>query len=215
MKLTKFVHSCVLVETDSKAVLFDPGIFSWNSGVVQVDTLPNLDTIFVSHKHPDHLAEPFVRALVKRFPDVQWVAPADAHADLQGFGVKNVSDQSGNTYQVVTTDHAPVEPFGVQVQDMIVHWNNTVTSPGDTHALSETKDVLLLPVQAPWGTTIAAIELAVKLKPKFVLPIHDWMWNDDWRANCYDRFQKIFGDKGITFLPAVDGRPIEISIIQK
>jgi L-ascorbate metabolism protein UlaG (beta-lactamase superfamily) len=66
MRLTKFVHSCVLVEDNEKSILFDPGIFSWKSGLVDVAKLPQLDTIAISHRHPDHFAEPFVDALALR-----------------------------------------------------------------------------------------------------------------------------------------------------
>lgn len=212
MRLTKFVHSCVLVETGEQNVLFDPGIFSWNSGLIDVSTLPKLDAVVVSHRHPDHCGEPFIKALVQQFPDVSWFAPADAHALLKQYGAQNVTNQSSNSLSVEEIDHAPVKPFAQQVRNLVSHWNNLVTHPGDTHDFSETKDVLLLPVQAPWGTTIKATQLALDLKPKYILPIHDWMWNDDWRQVCYDRFQQLFTEAGITFLRPVDGQPIEVEL---
>jgi L-ascorbate metabolism protein UlaG (beta-lactamase superfamily) len=100
----------------------------------------------------------------------------------------------------------------VQVQNLTVHWNNKVTNPGDSHDFTMTKDVLLLPVQAPWGTTIRAIELVSQLKPKFVLPIHDWMWNEQWRQTCYDRFEQIIDRENTTFLRPTDGQTIEINL---
>lgn len=212
MKLTKFVHSCILVEHDDEAVLFDPGIFSWNSGVVDVNSLPSLNVIVVSHKHQDHCFEPFIKALVHKFPEVQWVAPSDAHQDLVSWGVKNVTNQSFGDLEVTEVDHAPVEPFGVQVRDLISHWKGLVTDPGDTHDISETKDVLLLPIQAPWGTTIRAIELVNELSPKYIVPIHDWMWNDEWRENVYKRFEDIFADTKSKFLRPLDGQTLEINL---
>ncbi len=212
MKLTKFVHSCVLVEHTNEAVLFDPGIFSWNSGVVNVDSLPNLDYVVVSHKHTDHCHEPFVRTLVQKFPEAQWVSPLDAHDDLKSWGVSKVTNQSVNGLDVTEVDHALVEPFGMQVRDLVTQYMGLVTHPGDTHNFTETKDILLLPVQAPWGTTIRAIELGRQLKPKYILPIHDWMWNDDWRENVYARFESLFAESETTFLRPVDGQPIEVSL---
>ena len=212
MQLTKFVHSCVLIEHEGKTVLFDPGIFSWNSGLIDLSQFPQLDTIVVSHKHPDHCAEVFVRALVERFPDARWFAPSDAHEDLSAWGVRAMSSQSQEGIDIIEIDHAPVEPFSNQVGNLITHWNGLVTQPGDTHELDITKDVLFLPIQAPWGTTIRALKLALELKPRFVLPIHDWMWRDEWREMSYDRCENAFKDSGIVFLRPVNGQVIEVNL---
>ncbi|RTK94957.1 MBL fold metallo-hydrolase [Candidatus Saccharibacteria bacterium] len=120
MKITKFVHSCVLIEHEDKAVLIDPGIFSWQSGLVAVESLPKLDTVVVTHMHPDHMGEPFIKALVGVQPDVEWLAPADAHEALRGYGAINVSDQSTADIDVTTVDHAKVVPFGTACKDLIV-----------------------------------------------------------------------------------------------
>lgn len=210
MKITKFVHSCVLVEDDDKAVLFDPGIFSWNSGVVDIDELPTLESLVITHMHPDHMGEPFVKGLLRKQPDLLCIAPDDAHDQLKQWGAKRVQSSGTELCKIEVSEHAPVEPFGVQVKNLQAHWGDLVTHPGDTHELSNTCQVLLLPVQAPWGTTIRAIELADKLRPKYVVPIHDWMWNDQWRQMCYDRFEQIFHDMGIGFLRPTDGEPIEL-----
>ncbi len=210
MKITKLVHSCVLIEDGDKAVLFNPGVYSWNSGIIEVASFPKLDAVVVTHKHADHLGEDFVRAIVATQPEVQWVAPADAHEQLHGLGVKNVTDQSVGDLQVTTVNHAKVEPFGIQVQNLIVHWNGKVTDPGDTHDFHETHSLLMLPIQAPWGTTIRAFELGLELQPKFILPIHDWMWVEDWRELVYDGLERVFGPTSTKVLRPVNGQVMEI-----
>ena len=212
MKLTKFTHSCVLIQHQATSVLFDPGIFSWNSGLVDVEALPQLDFIVVSHKHGDHMAEPFVRALILRFPDVQWIAPSDAHEDLKSWGVTNITNQSTGPIDVMEVDHAPVEPFGVQVKNLVINWKGGVTFPGDSLDIDASQPVLLLPIQAPWGTTVHALKLADQLKPKYVLPVHDWMWNEAWRQDCYNRFDAVLSPTGTTFLRPKDGEVIEITV---
>ncbi len=212
MKITKLVHSCVLIEEAGKVILIDPGIFSWNSGIIEVSKFPKLDAVIVTHKHADHLGEPFVKAIVELQPDVRWLAPADAFDDLKSLGVINVSDQSTDVVEVKTVDHAKVVPFGVQVQNLIVNIFGKVTGPGDTHDFNETKDVLLLPVQAPWGTTIRAFELGLELKPKYIIPIHDWMWNDEWRNHVYNRLEDVFKNTDTRIIRPVDGESIEIEV---
>lgn len=212
MKLTKFVHSCVLAEHNGKTVLFDPGIFSWNSGLIDIAKLPSLNTIIVSHKHADHCAEPFVRVLAKANPTAQWFAPQDIHETLKSWGVKNVTDQSSATVEIIEGAHALVHPFAEQVSNLVSHWEDVVTHPGDTHDFGITKRVLLLPIQAPWGTTIRAIQLALELKPEYILPIHDWMWRDEWRENTYNRLEQLFADTDTKFLRPTDGQEIEVNL---
>ncbi len=212
MKITKLVHSCVLVESENGNVLFDPGIFSWNSGLVSVANLPQLDAVVVSHAHPDHCGEPFVRALAIKYPQVQWFAPLDAHETLKAWGVIHVSNTSLDNFQVEQGNHAPVEPFGKQVQNLQTNWDGVITHPGDTHDIKKTNPILFMPFQAPWGTTINAIEVVKKLQPKYVLPIHDWMWNDVWREDAYGRLEAIFKDGPTQFLRPTDGVSIKVDL---
>ena len=228
IKITKLVHSCVLVEKDGYATLFDPGMFSWQSGLVDISKLPDLNEVVVTHKHGDHMSEDFVRALVDRFSDVQWFAPSDAHQDLRSWGVKNVANgvagedsdslPGGQIHELVISegDHAPVEPFGVQVANIQAHWKGVLTHPGDTHQIHESKSILLLPVQAPWGSTVEAfrlpIELAKNNELKYIIPIHDWMWNDQWRNHVYGRLDAVFKDSGITVIHPENGRSVQIDL---
>jgi len=213
MKLTKFVHSCVLVEDQGNGnILFDPGAFSWVSGLIDLAKFPKLDFIIVSHKHPDHFNEDFALQIIQTFPDASWIVPSDLVDEVKKLGVKNVSNMSSEKIELFEVEHAKVSPFGQPVKNIITNSFGKITHPGDTHQIIESKDMLFMPFQAPWGTTINAIELVLKLKPNFVLPIHDWMWNDQWRNTCYDRFQAIFDQEGIRFLRPTNGQSIEIEM---
>ncbi|MEX1059236.1 MAG: MBL fold metallo-hydrolase, partial [Candidatus Saccharimonadales bacterium] len=68
MKITKFVHSCLLVESPQINVLIDPGNFTWASHLLQVDKLPALDFIIITHEHPDHYDQQGLIKLSNRFP---------------------------------------------------------------------------------------------------------------------------------------------------
>lgn len=213
MKITKFVHSCVLVEDIKNGnILYDPGTFSFASGIVKVEELPKLNYIVVSHKHPDHFSEEFASQLIDAFSDSSWIVPSDLKNEVELLGTKNVISESTQHIEVSEDNHAPVAPFGKPVKNITTHAFNKITHPGDTHQISETRDLLLVPFQAPWGTTIRAIEIVLELKPKYVMPIHDWMWNDQWRLTCYDRFEALFEPAGITFLRPTDGQSIEINL---
>jgi hypothetical protein len=56
------------------------------------------------------------------------------------------------------------------------------------------------------------MSLAFELKPRHVLPIHDWHWRDEARELMYDRFEEILGRQGITFYKLQTGQPVEIEV---
>lgn len=92
------------------------------------------------------------------------------------------------------------------------HYLNILSDPGDSHSFSETKSILALPITAPWGSSLSAVNLALKLRPRYIIPIHDWQWRDEVRESLYIRFEQIFNDAGITFYKPETGIPLEIEI---
>jgi L-ascorbate metabolism protein UlaG (beta-lactamase superfamily) len=78
------------------------------------------------------------------------------------------------------------------------------------HHFESTTDILALPIQAPWGATTDAVELALRLKPKIIIPIHDWMWKEGFRQAMYERLQEYFKQKGIDFKPLETGETIDV-----
>src|SRR4051812_25248372 len=68
MKITKFVHSCLLVESKEHTALIDPGVYSWQSGLLKFDDVKKIDQILITHEHPDHFHVPFIQAVLKKFP---------------------------------------------------------------------------------------------------------------------------------------------------
>jgi L-ascorbate metabolism protein UlaG (beta-lactamase superfamily) len=93
-----------------------------------------------------------------------------------------------------------------------VHYLDRLTHPGDSHSFAETKAILALPVQAPWGSTRNAVKLALQLKPKYIVPIHDWHWNDAAREQIYGRFERLLTPEGITFLKLKNSEPIILDV---
>ncbi len=212
MKLTKFVHACILVEDEEHTALFDPGQFSWESGLFNVDALDRLDRVIISHEHFDHFHLPFVKEIFSRFPDVTFVSTEQVVAQLHEQGITNASSTSDDLADVAPLEHASMAPLAPlpMSQNIRVHYKNKVTHPGDSLELTETKDVLFLPLAGPWEAAINAVRLAVSLKPKVVVPIHDWMWSEQWRNVMHDRMEAFFGEQGIRFIKAIDGEPVEI-----
>lgn len=212
MIVTKFGHSCILVEVKSedarRVALFDPGCWS----EVSLESLEQLDDIFISHGHPDHLDIEKLRLIVGKFPEARITAPTEVVESLRGAGFAGAGDVAPTGASFFISPHEGHEPFLLPPQEIGIHFMNIYSHPGDSHSFRETMPVLALPVQAPWGSTIAAVDLALELKPQFIVPIHDWHWKDEAREATYNQLEQLFAEQGITFLKPVDGVPMTISI---
>jgi L-ascorbate metabolism protein UlaG (beta-lactamase superfamily) len=208
-KITKFVHSCLLVETTDRVALFDPGAMSANS--VDVDKISSLDDIFITHIHQDHLDMDLLKKLVDKFPEVRITTTPEVVEKLVSENIKaSIEPPEGVSF--FDSPHENVEPLFPVPQEIGINYLDSLTDPGDSHSFNETKAILALPIQAPWGSTIKALNLALDLKPKFVLPIHDWHWREEAKTQMYNNFEKILGEEGITFYKLVDGEPVEIEV---
>ena len=213
VKITKFVHSCLLIEHEEKVVLCDPGQFSWESGVFDINALPQLDLIIVTHEHFDHMYVPFITALRAKFTNAPILTTPNAKQQLETAGVAKISIESHGLEKVFSVHkHASLDPLGAAPENIAVHVFDTVTVGGDRHDLEETKAVLALPATAPWGSLMGAASTLQRLKPQFVIPIHDWHWNETARLQAYDRLDTFAKENGITFLRPTDGQPIEVSL---
>lgn len=207
MKITKYVHSCLLVEDQGRVAVIDPGMFSVGSGVV--DALQRLDDIIITHEHPDHLDLNLFRHLVSRFPQAQIYSNPATAIKLRALGVSVFTqDQPGVDF--FACKHEPTEPLGKTPENTGVHYLGRLTHPGDGHHFTHTKDILALPLTAPWGTLTRAASLALELAPRYILPIHDWHWNTAARQQMYERLEAFFAEHGIRFIKMIDGRPVEL-----
>lgn len=210
MKITKFIHSCLLVEMPgpvNQTALFDPGVMS--EPAIDIDRLEFLDHIIISHNHADHMSIPLIQRLVSKFPDVHITATAEATEQLKAEGIEAVNIE---TFGIIFFDspHEDVSPMFPTPQQIGIHYLDLLTHPGDSHSFHETKAILALPVTAPWGSTIRAVQLALELKPKYIIPIHDWHWNDEAREQTYTGLENLFAERGITFLKPRTGEAIVI-----
>jgi L-ascorbate metabolism protein UlaG (beta-lactamase superfamily) len=212
MKITKFVHSCLLVEMPepvNRSVLFDPGAMS--AAELEKHDFQYLDDIVITHSHGDHFDLAAVQRLATQFPEVRITGPPDV---VQALSDKGITASSTPAEGMVNfpAPHEQIRPIfdADPPQQFPVHYLDMLTDPGDSHSFSETKQILALPMQAPWGSEVSAVRLGLTLKPKHILPIHDWHWSDDARQAEYERLEKTFAEQGITFHKLQTAVPVVI-----
>lgn len=213
MKLTKYVHSCVLVEDNSKSILFDPGEFSLASGLFDKVPIRKLDYLAITHDHFDHFSLNLVKKLVQAFPLVTIFTTPDLKKILAGEGIVKVSTESQEGVVISPLHHASMEPlmaYDKMSQNIAVHFNKLVSHPGDSVELDRSEKVLLMPLAGPWQAAVEGVAMADRLKPQIAVPIHDWMWNDSWRSTMYEMLDGHFKNTAIQFLPLEYGVAVEV-----
>jgi L-ascorbate metabolism protein UlaG (beta-lactamase superfamily) len=208
VKITKYVHACLLVETPERVALFDPGSMSVDA--LDVAQLKKLDDIFITHEHTDHFSLELVKKLVEKFSEARITSTPDVVTQLAKASIK-ATDRPPAGVSFFDSPHESVAPlFPRPPQEIGIHYQDALSHPGDSHSFTETKAILALPVQAPWGSTIKAVNLALELKPRHILPIHDWHWSDAARQQMYNTLESVFGKYGIIFHKLETGQPVDI-----
>jgi L-ascorbate metabolism protein UlaG (beta-lactamase superfamily) len=212
MKITKLGHSCLLVEMpepEARTALFDPGTLS----EVDVDSLQFLDDIIITHGHSDHFDLELVKQLAQKFPDVHITAPSDVVELLNKESIAATSAASQGL-EFFNSPHEGIRPLfdSDPPEELGVHYLGLLSHPGDSYSFQESKEILALPVQGPWGSTVEAVRLGLKLRPTYIIPVHDWHWSDEARAKVYRMLEQVFEQAGITFVEAVNGEPFVLDV---
>ncbi len=198
-RLTFLGHSTVLLEVDDLRILTDPvlregfGPVRRQTEAVLPELFADLDAVFISHGHHDHLDQPSLRRIPGK-PTVIVPRGFGKMAKTWDLGpVEEVEPGDRLTIDrvqlgIVQADHSGKrEPFGPEGPPIgvVVRGSRTVYFPGDTDLFAEMEklagmlDVALLPVGG-WGPTLGeghmdperAAQAAAILRPRLAVPIH-------------------------------------------
>lgn len=219
MRISKFIHSCLLVEDGDTRILIDPGKFSFLDGSVNADQFRDLDAILITHQHPDHVDDESLKTILANNADAPLLANAGVAEQLAKSGITAEAFESGTrtigsvSVEAIAAAHAEILN-AERPRNVAYVINQRLLHPGDSfdHSLDVCKgiDLLALPLMAPWNTELLVAEFALRIAPKAVIPIHDGYAKDFFLRSRYDNFQKYLAKHNIEFLPLAEpGATIE------
>jgi len=194
----RLTDSCLTVTTDNGTTLFDPGSFTYDSGVVDLESIGDVQRVLITHEHGDHVKPEFVRWLLDRGTDVtvhsnQAVADLLAVHDIE----VAVAGADGVTFEDVLHE---TTPLGTAPPNRAFTVDGVFTHPGDSYQPSTTGAVLGLPLITPWGSMFASMEFARRLAPGQAVPLHDFYVSDAGRQWIYGMAKKVLADADIEFV---------------
>ncbi len=208
MRLSKFLHSCVLLEGNGSSILFDPGKFSFIEGLVLPGSFRNLSAILLTHGHPDHLDIDALSAIIAANPAATIYGNGETLADLGKSHIKAILFETGSrqvgglNVQAIPAEHAPIlgSPAPQNTAFLV---DNLLLNPGDSFAPAldafRGTPALLLPVMAPWEKELEMMAFAERMKPQIVVPVHDGHAKSFFLHQRYATFKQEFERRGIRF----------------
>ena len=216
MKITKYNHSCLLVEDAGKRLLIDPGAWSFGEGLFAVEDVGAVDVILLTHEHRDHtdidILKQFVAvgdtAIVTH--DNLAVQLEDAGLVVQRIALSMPLELAGFTIRAYGADHGPLP---VSVPHNIAYViNGRLCHPGDSLRVEELEqiEILALPVGAPWMRAVDAVEMVERLNPKHVLPIHDSVFVPQLRTRVVEMLQTKLSSSSVTMHPLGDNGAVDL-----
>jgi L-ascorbate metabolism protein UlaG (beta-lactamase superfamily) len=178
--ITKLVHACLLVEVDDRRILLDPGIFTTRDERFELSMVEGVDRILITHEHADHVDAELVRAVVERSNEADVESTPSLCRILADEGIATVGEGTPR----FAAPHERI-PIGPGPQNTGFHVEGVLSHPGDSHSFAETMPILAMPFAAPWGSLVAGVDRTRLVKPRYVIPIHDWFLSEGGKDFMY------------------------------
>lgn len=219
MLVTKYLHSCLLVDNGTTRVLVDPGRFTFIEGQVTPDDFGEVDAIVVTHDHLDHV-DPGALAAVVRCTGAAVFGNRETAATLNECGVPVTVVRPGEhrigtmTVEAIRADHEPILDDHTPANTAYL-FDGTVLHCGDSlHPnlfAHQGVDLVAVPVTAPYLTERLVAGFVAELRPRAVLPVHDGFVKPFFRTLRYDTYRPYVEQLGITwFGPTEPGETIAV-----
>ena len=209
MRITKFGHSCVRLETGDHTIVLDPG------GFTEPEAVDGATAVLVTHEHPDHYSPDHLRRTDAPIYTIGAVAAKirDEAPDVaERVTVVEGQFDPGVPTRVVGEKHAVIHPemqrfdnsgYLLEVEDIkIFHPGDALTVP------EEEVDLLLLPVSAPWLKVSECIDFARDVGAQRSLAIHDKVYSETGLKMVDAHLSRMLGERAQTYVRLKPGQDL-------
>jgi L-ascorbate metabolism protein UlaG (beta-lactamase superfamily) len=104
MKITKYGHCCLLIETKGLSIMTDPGNYN-----ELPENLPHIDVVLLTHEHGDHLHFPHIKSILENSPQARIITHTDVSKILDTSGIVSEAIEGG---QSVMVGDVSIQSFG-------------------------------------------------------------------------------------------------------
>jgi L-ascorbate metabolism protein UlaG (beta-lactamase superfamily) len=175
MRVTKYEHAALLIESEGKALVVDPGVFT-----TPLPDVHHVVAIVLTHQHADHWTADHLDRILRTTGQIPIYAPADVAGAAAGYDITVVSPGDsvrvgpfaleffGGEHAVIHESLPLVDNVGVLVNDQFYY-------PGDSYAVPQGRSIALLaaPVGAPWLKIGEAMDFVLAVAPRRAFGTHD------------------------------------------
>jgi len=182
MRLTKFGHACVRIESAGSTIVIDPGTFT------DAEAVDGAGAVLITHEHPDHYVAEHLRRTDAPVFTIEAVA-AKIREEAPDVAERTTVVAPGDALEVAGVPVAVVNEKHAVIHPEMPHFDNsgylltlgdtTLFHPGDAlDGPGQPVDVLCLPVSAPWARSMDLIEFARTVAAPTNVAIHDRVYSE-------------------------------------
>src|SRR5690606_4080823 len=157
-------------------------------------------------EHADHFDIQLIQKVLNKFPDVKILTNPSVQRLLSQENIQSYT-QEEKTFSFGKAKHEKV--LGPEVENWTMTVKDKIFNPGDSYQFNSSKEILLLPIQAPWGQMVQAVEKAKETKPRYVIPVHDWHWREEARQALYEQAEHELAKSDIIFTKDINEKAFE------
>ena len=192
MKLTKFEHSCLVLDKNGSTLIIDPGSFT-----MPLTDIMGVVAVVITHEHADHWTPEQLTRILDRNPGARILGPAGVAKAAADFEVEVVKDGDtveiepftlafyGEKHAIIHSSIPVIDNVGVLVDDEFYYGGDSYTVP------PVPVNTLAAPIGAPWLKIGEAMDYVLAVKPKRSFPIHDMTLSQAGKSMTHDRIRVV------------------------